>query len=68
MSEEYINAAKIIGDLAEEYNQDYDLSSLLRSKSSKIMKLAQEINGSIIKIASDNSVSDSSISDNSISE
>jgi hypothetical protein len=52
MSKEYIVAAERINDLADEFCEDYDLANLLRAGSSKLMKLAQKNNQTLLKISS----------------
>ncbi len=52
MTNTYIIAAEKVSNLAEEYQDDYNLANLLRAGSSKIMKLAQKDNGTIIKSSS----------------
>lgn len=54
MSNEYISAAEKVGNLADEFSEDYDLATLLRASSSKLMKLAQQ-NDTIMKSSSNKS-------------
>jgi len=54
MSNEYVSAAQKVGNLADEFSEDYDLATLLRAGSSKLMKLAQK-NGVLMKSSSSQS-------------
>lgn len=48
MSNEYISAAKKVSSLADEFSEDYELVTLLRAGSSKLIKLAQK-NSALMK-------------------
>ena len=52
MHEHYLEAAQKVSSLAEEYSEDYVLSTILHSGSARIVKLAQENHGLIIKTSS----------------
>lgn len=55
MPNEYISAAEKVSNLADEFSYDYDLATLLRAGSSKLMKLAQEKGAAMVKSSSDRS-------------
>ena len=52
MNEHYLEAAQKVSSLAEEYSEDYVLSTILRSGSARIVNLAKENHGLIIKTSS----------------
>jgi thiamine pyrophosphokinase len=51
MLKDYLEAADRVSELANEFMDDYDLATVLRAGSSKIMQKAQENNLLIMKIA-----------------
>jgi hypothetical protein len=51
MLKDYLEAADRVSELANEFMDDYDLATVLRAGSSKIMQKAQENNLLILKIA-----------------
>ena len=51
MKDLYVEAARKISELADEYSEDYHLSTILRVGSVKITGLAQEKTGLILKNA-----------------
>lgn len=52
MHEHYLEAAQKVSSLAEEYSEDYALATILRTGSSRIVQLAKENHGLIIKTSS----------------
>lgn len=51
MIQEYLEAADKVSQLANEYSQDYELATILRAGSSKIMQIVQDKNLLMCKTA-----------------
>jgi hypothetical protein len=52
MKNHYIESANEVSKLAEKFSNDYDLSNVLKSGAAKIVKLAKQSEGMLLKVAS----------------